>query len=110
MLGMKQVIRYQCPHCKKEFKTADRHYCKKNPELKNCFSCKHLTGWEPYDDDTGHCYGPPSPICDSKSEDAHFDSESWDLRIMQQEKYNMQCPGWEPVPVKNSKKEGNYYQ
>gem|GEM_PF-3207114 len=31
---MKQVIRYQCEFCKKEFKTPDRRYCKKNPELK----------------------------------------------------------------------------
>ena len=42
---MKQVIRYQCEFCKKEFKTPDRHYCKKNPKLKNCFTCKHLKGW-----------------------------------------------------------------
>jgi len=48
---MKQVIRYQCEFCKKEFKTPDRHYCKKNPELKNCFTCKHLKEWLGWNND-----------------------------------------------------------
>ena len=42
---MKEVTRYQCEFCKKDFKTPDRHQCKKDPALKNCFTCKHLKGW-----------------------------------------------------------------
>lgn len=94
MQAMKAVTRYHCEHCGKDFRTSNRHSCKKNPELKNCFSCIHLTGWD-YPDDNEYGNEPPGPCCDSKSEDPHFDSESWDLSIIQREKYNMQCPGWE---------------
>lgn len=86
---MKQVIRYQCKHCKKEFKTPNRHYCKKNPELKNCFTCKHLKGWE-----EGPCIGegqwaPPEPDCEVEVNDG------WDIEIIKDKKYDMQCPKWE---------------
>lgn len=43
---MKQVIRYQCQFCKQEFKTPNRHNCKRDPKYKNCFSCKNNKGWE----------------------------------------------------------------
>jgi hypothetical protein len=36
---MKQIVMYECQHCKKVFKTPNRHICRKNPELKNCYTC-----------------------------------------------------------------------
>lgn len=86
---MKQVIRYQCEFCKKEFKTPDRHYCKKNPELKNCFTCKHLDGWAEgrYWGENG--YDPPAPYC--KAEPDH----DWDIETIKSCNYNMQCERWE---------------
>lgn len=85
---MEKVIRYQCEHCKKEFKTPNRHYCKMNPELKNCFTCKHLKGWE-----DGRCIGegewlPRYPNCASEV------GEGWDLEIIKDRKYDMQCSEW----------------
>lgn len=38
---MKEVIRYQCEFCGKEFRTPNRHVCKYDPKFKNCFSCKN---------------------------------------------------------------------
>ena len=42
---MKQVIMYECEFCKKHFKTPNRHVCKYDPKLKNCFTCKHNKGF-----------------------------------------------------------------
>lgn len=38
---LKQVTRYLCEWCGKEFKTPDRHNCRWSPEAHNCLSCKH---------------------------------------------------------------------
>lgn len=38
---MKQVTRYQCEWCGKEFKTPDRHKCRWDPCAHNCLSCRH---------------------------------------------------------------------
>lgn len=90
---MKEVIRYQCEFCKKEFKTPDKHYCKFNPELKNCFSCKHHCGWEDSEDGVdvgiGFIYNPPYPSCNNDGAD------DWDIETIKQVKYNMQCEKWE---------------
>ncbi len=43
---MKEVIRYECEYCGKDFKTPDRHQCKYDPKLKNCYTCKHNYGFE----------------------------------------------------------------
>ena len=46
---MKQVIRYQCQYCGKDFRTNDRHCCKYNPKFKNCYTCKHNHGFKEHD-------------------------------------------------------------
>lgn len=46
MVAMKEVIRYQCEYCSKEFKTPDRHNCKRDPAKKNCYTCQNNQGWE----------------------------------------------------------------
>ncbi len=84
---MRKVTRYQCRFCKKDFKTPDRHYCKKNPELKNCFTCKHLKGW-----DEDFVYGEytrtPWPDCAAGV-------DGWDIESIKNANYNMQCEEWE---------------
>jgi hypothetical protein len=82
---MKEVTRYQCEFCNKDFKTPNRHYCKMNPALKNCFTCKHLDGWGESD----YSEHPiPAPIC--KVELDH----DWDIEIIKECNYNMQCDKW----------------
>ena len=91
---MKQVVRYQCEYCKKEFKTPDRHFCKMNPELRNCFTCKHLKGWLESEDGVdvgiGILRDPNYPDCAADAGDG------WDIEIIKNCCYDMQCEHWEP--------------
>ena len=41
MRKMKQVNRYRCEWCGKEFHTPNLHVCKWDPDCKNCLSCVH---------------------------------------------------------------------
>ena len=93
---MKEVTRYQCEFCKKDFKTPNRHYCKKNPELKNCFTCKHLKGWLEseesapiyFESETHYRRYPNYPDCAA-------DMDGWDIETIKEVNYNMQCEKWE---------------
>lgn len=86
---MKQVIRYQCEFCKKEFKTPNRHYCKFNPELKNCFTCKHLKGWHEGEEYPGDYYREPNyPDCAKEC-------DGWNIENIKELSYKMQCLDWE---------------
>ena len=81
----------------KEFKTPDRHYCKKNPELKNCFTCKNLKGWLEseestpiyFESETHYSRYPNYPDC------AADVGDGWDIEIIKSCNYNMQCEKWE---------------
>ena len=50
---MKKVIKWLCEHCGKEFKTPDKHFCRKDPVNKSCASCgnKQLEFRYAYEDD-----------------------------------------------------------
>lgn len=88
---MKPVTRYQCQYCKKDFKTPDKHYCKFNPVLRNCFTCKHLKGWnegEQYGSEEGYWKEPNEPICNAGV-------EGWDIEEIKRRNYNLQCDKWE---------------
>ncbi len=95
---MKKVIRYKCEYCNKEFKTPDRHFCKKKPELKNCFTCKHLKGWlvseesAPiyFESETNYKIYPNYPDCAAGA------GESWNIEIIKKCNYDMQCNYWKP--------------
>lgn len=85
---MEKVIRYKCEYCGKEFKMPDKHKCKFKPELRNCFTCKHLERWE-----IGGIYGegevlPNYPKCKQE------DSWKWNIEKIKKVKYNMQCQSW----------------
>ena len=86
---MKAITVYECEYCKKLFRTSNRHQCKKNPVLKNCFSCKHLKGWQDGEKDDRQ-YNPPYPACEV--EDCNND---WDLELIKECNYDMQCENWE---------------
>lgn len=94
---MKQLTVWQCEHCKQLFRTPNRHDCKKDPEKKNCFSCKWLDGWTrpenapytPY-----HECDQPTPICKNPDVCRSVCMEEWDLEEIKRIKYNMQCKGY----------------
>jgi hypothetical protein len=39
--SLKPVTMYQCQHCKKLFKTPDKHNCRRDPDKTNCYTCEH---------------------------------------------------------------------
>lgn len=89
---MKEVIRYQCEFCKKDFKTPNRHYCKMNPKLKNCFTCKFLKGWT--NDSSDYDIGTPAPYPECMAdEDPSWND--WNLETIKEVNYDMQCEKWE---------------
>ncbi|SCG82692.1 hypothetical protein DW1_1119 [Proteiniborus sp. DW1] len=93
MEHMKEVTRYQCQFCKKDFKTPDRHQCKFNPELKNCFTCKNLKGWNEGEEYSfGEWYGrePNIPDCVAIPPDM----QDWNIESIKNTNYNMQCEKW----------------
>lgn len=82
-------VAYECEYCKKLFKT-DKHKCKFNPNLKNCFTCEHFDGWEHETEYEDGIQTPPYPICMSESEEGY----DYDIRIIKNMNYNIQCNGW----------------
>jgi len=87
MKNMKELKVWECQHCKQLFKTENRHDCKKDPEKKNCFSCKWLETWEQYAENNG--WEPPTPKCMAKPEE--MDWQDWDLEEIKRRGYDMQC-------------------
>ena len=92
---MNEVTRYQCEFCKKDFKTPDKHYCKMNPELKNCFTCKHLKGWLESEGHEGRVYSESFFIPGPNYPDCAADTDGWDIEDIKRANYNMQCSSWE---------------
>jgi hypothetical protein len=39
--SLKPVTMYQCQHCKKLFKTPDKHNCRRDLDKTNCYTCEH---------------------------------------------------------------------
>jgi len=91
--AMKAVTRYHCEHCGKDFRTPDRHSCKKNPELKNCFSCKHWSDWgsETLESWEFGSVKEIYPICDAEESNP----DEIDLQTLKNAGYNLQCSSWE---------------
>jgi len=38
---MRPIQMYECQHCKKLFRTPDKHNCRKDPDKTNCYTCEH---------------------------------------------------------------------
>lgn len=85
---MKALTVYECEHCKKLFKKPNRHKCKLNPTLKNCWTCKKLKGWVALNDEDG-CYRPTFYV-DCECNDCELDLEQ-----IKKVNYDLQCEHWE---------------
>ena len=83
---------WKCTNCNKLFRTPNRHYCKKNPELKNCFTCKHLKGWNQETYDGYARSAPPEPDC---AVCPPYEDYEWNIETIKRADYNMQCSFWE---------------
>ena len=99
MRNMKELTVWECQYCKQLFKTENRHDCKKDPDKKNCFSCKWLNGWkEPeiidyIDVGIGTIeVSEINMICKNPEEEKCM--VDYDLESIKQINYNMQCEGY----------------
>ena len=114
---MQEVTRYECPFCKKLFKTPNRHRCKHDPINKNCLSCGYFDNFENFEGqfgEYGRCEIPPYvlPICavwESANLCDYFEEEIdatcqplWNgdggstsfVDLMYRRKWKLDCPGW----------------
>ena len=95
---MKTITVYECPYCKKLFRTPDKHNCKRDPEKKNCFSCSHLQRFA--DDCQQATYDEPgyrncNPVCWYSE---HYERETEDIIDFMYHKnprWSLDCPSWE---------------
>jgi hypothetical protein len=83
---VKELIVYECPHCKKLFRTKTRHSCKYDPDNKNCFTCKHNIKFDVDHNDCG--YGQLVYVVCEKEYDA-------DMPQMIKCKYKLDCQEYE---------------
>lgn len=91
---------YECQWCKKVFRST-RHKCMYNPKNRNCFSCKHCTGFDTFTGQeanylmTGHLWeiAPYRTfLCDM--EEADIDVYS-DFDKLYDQKWKGNCPYYE---------------
>jgi hypothetical protein len=88
---MKPITMYECPYCKKLFKTPDKHRCRRNPELKNCYSCKH---WKhQFVIDTREEYSCEATEACSVESDCAFDA----FYVMKNKGWLLNCPQYEGI-------------
>ncbi|WP_343348608.1 hypothetical protein [Terrisporobacter petrolearius] len=85
---MKKIEVYECEFCKKLFRTPNKHNCKFNPKLKNCFTCKNFKSWSETEYDYRFGYEAPYPDC-------KVGCDNWDIDEIKNVNYNMQCEKWE---------------
>lgn len=94
MQDLKPVTMYQCQHCKKLFKTPNKHDCRRDPDKTNCYTCKHW-GHEFYYDrsreDAGDMTCEPEEAC-AKHETSLVDEA---FLIMCERGWHLNCPDYE---------------
>ena len=84
---MRALTVYECNFCKELFRTSNKHKCKFDPKMKNCFTCANFVKFEEqnYDDSYG---GFTYPVCTLEAKDT-------DLKEMSQLCWNLDCHKWE---------------
>lgn len=88
------VTRFVCNYCKKDFKTDTKHNCKRDPIKRNCFSCRHNTGWTEEEHEAHHpdylYLNEPYIFVDCSK-----GNEMSALEISEKGHW-LNCPDWEP--------------
>lgn len=91
-----QIVQiYKCRWCEKIFRST-RHKCMYNPKNKNCFSCKHCTGFDRFEGqygEYGRCEIEPYKkfVCDL---DETVDTGYADFYGLVDIKWLGNCPYW----------------
>jgi hypothetical protein len=88
------ITMYECPHCKKLFKTPNKHCCRRDPAKTNCYSCEHW-GHQFYFDksyfDNGDMTCEPEESC-KMHETSYVDSA---FELMREKGWHLNCPEYE---------------
>jgi len=92
---MKEVVRYQCEFCGKDFRTPNKHQCKYDPSLKNCYTCKHCEGWAKEDLIGGVDVGVGIMDTTMYYPKCSIDYADLSARELSCSGYDLNCPGYE---------------
>lgn len=90
---------YKCKWCGKTFHST-RHKCMFNPDMKNCFSCKHCTGFDTFtgqetDPETGYRWElEPYNMFLCELEET-IDTDYADFDLLHDRKWKGNCPYYE---------------
>lgn len=94
MIEMKSIEMYECQHCKKLFRTPDRHNCRRDPDYTNCYSCEHWgrqfyfdKSWRNEDCDMTCDMSDACKMSDTSQADAA-------LGLMHENRWSMNCPDY----------------
>lgn len=95
----KKIYMYKCKWCGKTFHST-RHKCMFNPDMKNCFSCKHCTGFDTFtgqeaDPETGYRWElEPYNMFLCELEET-IDTDYADFDLLHDRKWKGNCPYYE---------------
>ena len=97
MQDLKPIQMYECQHCKKLFKTPDKHNCRRDPDKTNCYSCEHWGGQFSFDkshwgDDEYDYTCGAEEAC--KKHETSLVEEAFG--IMRENGWHLNCPEYEP--------------
>lgn len=110
---MKQVTRYLCELCGREFKTPDKHKCKWDPKWKNCLSCanrgRFVKGeptrqigfgeWEEGISNSFECHGEDYPPAETAQQGGSNDFDCGAVSCAE-----LGCSNWKPLQDYKGKK------
>lgn len=93
MRDLKSITMYECQHCKKLFKTPDKHICRRDPDYTNCYTCEHWGHQFYFDkshwgDDEYDITCTPEEAC--KKHETSWVEEAH--RIMRESGWYLDCP------------------
>ena len=92
---LKPIQMYECKHCKKLFKTPDKHNCRRDPDKTNCYSCEYWGNQFYFDKsyrDEGDMTCDISDAC--KMHETSYAEEAFG--IMRESGWHLNCPEYEP--------------
>jgi hypothetical protein len=94
---MEAITVYKCSYCKKLFRTPNKHKCKMDPVLKNCFSCGHLKCFDEDRQDARYGdagYRYVNPVCGHSEHYEHDTEDIIDVMYHNKPRWSLNCPEW----------------
>lgn len=90
MKDLKPITMYECQHCKKLFKTPNKHNCRRDPDKTNCYSCEHWGHEFYFEKSSGNMTCDASDAC-AKHKTSYVDSAHGSMR---ESGWYLDCPDY----------------